>query len=162
MKRLLLERFAYSPESTEGELFLIDELGKLNDVWRKHICWTLELPWENNLPSISCIPEGSYWMAPHTRPDGRASFIVWGDTVSQALELASSGERCTRYGILWHPANRPFELKGCIAPGLDRKPGRLIKSVLGFKALQKATKDSFATHDRMILTIRQRLTEAVL
>ena len=165
MKRLLLERFAYSPESTEGELFLLENEYSSNSnptgtAYKQNICWTLELPWLNNTPSISCIPEGSYWIAPHTRPDGRFSFIVWGDTVSQAPDPGE--QSCPRWGILFHAANRPAELQGCIAPGLERKPGKLLKSALAMLALKKATKDSFETHDRMVLTIRQRQTEAVI
>lgn len=156
MKRLLLERFAYSPESTEGELFLIDDDNPGPD--KVHICWTLELPWKDNTPSVSCIPEASYWLAPHTRPDGRASFIVLGNSVSHAPGHIS----CTRYGILFHAANRTHELRGCIAPGLDRKPGVLLKSVLGMKALARATKEPFSKTDLMVLTIRHRLTEAVI
>ena len=155
MKKLILERFAYSPESTEGQLFLIDE-----HYATVHICWTLERPWLNNMAGTSCIPEGDYWMAPHTRPGGAKSYIVWGNTVSQAPDISPSG--CARWGILWHPANQPHELKGCIAPGLDRKPGRLLKSKLGFKALERAVKESFEQTDRMILTIRQRKSEAVI
>ena len=172
MKRLLLERFAYSPESTEGELFILDDEGGLTNragtvTPKVHVCWTLELAWKQNIPSISCIPEASYWMAPHTRPGERKSYIIWGDTVTQAqllgrADITHKGPLPTRYGILFHAANRPEELQGCIAPGLDRKPGKLLKSALGMIALRNATKDSFATHDRMVLTIRQRITEAVI
>ncbi len=163
MKRLLLERFAYSPESTEGELFLLgDENVVKGQVSRTHICWTLELPWLDNLPCKSCIPEATYWCAPHTRPDGRFSFIIWGDSVAQHPGQLSAHGLMTRWGILFHAANRPEELLGCIAPGLDRKPGKLLKSALGMLALKKATKDSFATHDRMVISIRHKLTEAVL
>lgn len=156
MKRLLLERFAYSPESTEGVLLLIDD-----NYAPVHICWTLELPWMDNTPSISCIPEGDYWFAPHTRPDGRHSFIVWGNTVARHAFDSSLIQLCKRWGILFHPANLPHELKGCIAPGLDRKPGRLLKSVLAMKALTRACKPTFKTHDRMVLTIQHRASEAV-
>ena len=154
MQKLLLERFAYSPESTEGELFIINDLLIEPKV---HLCWTIELPWRQNIPSISCIPEGSYWLQPHTRPGGKKSIILFGDTVSPA-----QADSCPRYGILFHPANQPHELKGCIAPGLDRKPGRVNKSVMGMAALMRACKPTFKDHGRMVLTIRHKLTEAVI
>ena len=150
MKSLLLERFAYSPESTEGELFLVDSG---NPAMPEHLCWTLELPWFMNAPGASCIPEFSYWLAPHVRPDGRESFIVWGGTVSQARETSHD---LPRYGILFHAANRTSQLQGCVAPGLERRPGRVVDSQRAMYAIKAALRETFQETDRVVLTIRQR------
>lgn len=45
----ILFRGISTPQGTPGKLFL-------NNL----ICYTMELPWKDNLPQISCIPEGSY------------------------------------------------------------------------------------------------------
>ncbi len=68
---------------------------------------TLELPWKDNLPDISCIPGGVYafekWHSPtfHT-------------AVFRILYVPG------RSNILIHPANFVRQLRGCIAPGLSK------------------------------------------
>ena len=66
---------------------------------------TLELPWRDNKPDISCIPEGIY------------AFEKWYSlkfkTVIRLLHVPG------RSDILIHPANFVRQLKGCIAPGLS-------------------------------------------
>jgi hypothetical protein len=49
MKKVLLERFAYSPMGTFGVLTVDD-----------FECYTVERPWLDNKASESCIPEGAY------------------------------------------------------------------------------------------------------
>ena len=49
MKKVLLERFAYSPMGTFGVLTVDD-----------FECYTVERPWLDNKPRESCIPEGVY------------------------------------------------------------------------------------------------------
>jgi hypothetical protein len=67
------------------------------------ICSTIELPWNNNAPSISCIPEGKYLLVKRYSPHHK-----W------HLELKDVPGRQL---ILMHPANDAItELKGCIAP----------------------------------------------
>lgn len=73
-------------------------------------CKTLELPWRNNSPLISCIPTGEYR-------------CLW--TRSARLSLLSNKEVYTyevlgvpsRAGIRIHPANFTTQLRGCIALG---------------------------------------------
>ena len=67
------------------------------------VCKTIELPWEENLRNISCIPEGDYLLGlRHTERLG--DHLVIEDVPG-------------RQGILIHPANdAKKELRGCIAP----------------------------------------------
>ena len=44
-----VERFAYTPMGTFGKMR-----------YKGFECFTVELPWENNAPYISCIPTGIY------------------------------------------------------------------------------------------------------
>lgn len=77
---------------TVGKLYHNDEL----------ICCTIERPWLKNKVNVSCIPAGAY-----------------------ELKLIDSPKFCKTYQvcdvigrthILFHVANRPSELHGCIAP----------------------------------------------
>jgi len=89
-----LARVQTGPEGTFGVMGLAEEPPR----------WvTLERPWKNNEPFISCIPDGTYVLRPHESVKfGR----VW--CVDQVPN---------RTAILIHPANLATELEGCIALG---------------------------------------------
>jgi hypothetical protein len=66
-------------------------------------CYTIELPWVNNLPRRSCIPEGRYELKKRYSPKFKDHLLVKG-VPGRSL-------------VLLHPANDALtELKGCIAP----------------------------------------------
>ena len=71
-----------------------------NLVWS---CFTLELPWLNNKPQISCIPKGKY-------PCFRVKSSKFGDT----FEIANVP---CRMGILFHAGNSKKDTKGCVLLG---------------------------------------------
>lgn len=93
MELLLLR--TYHPTGVNGVLLLDGT----------ELCKTIELPWRQNAPRISCIPEGIY------RVRKRYSLrFHW------HFELVGVPGRSA---ILLHPANDAArELKGCIAPVL--------------------------------------------
>jgi len=64
---------------------------------------TLELPWKNNQPRVSCIPAGTYRAIKHTSPKFKESF--WLQNVPGRSE------------ILMHVGNHTSEILGCILPG---------------------------------------------
>jgi len=69
-------------------------------------CATLELPWINNQPRVSCIPEGRYTMK-----------FEYSNSFKEFLwELKGVPGRSV---IKIHRANYPSELLGCIALGLS-------------------------------------------
>ena len=69
----------------------------------KPTCYTIELPWRNNAPRISCIPEGRYEVVKRYSPRFKNHLVVC-DVAGRSL-------------ILIHPANDALkELNGCIAP----------------------------------------------
>lgn len=89
---LLLIRTYYT-NGTNGALF----------VYNKPFCYTIELPWRDNLPQVSCIPEGTYSLVKRHSEKFRDHLLV--ENVQD------------RSLILIHPANNAIhELKGCIAP----------------------------------------------
>jgi hypothetical protein len=72
-------------------------------------CFTVERPWVNNLPNVSCIPAGAYRtkLQDHVKEDG---------TSYKALELLNVIDRDN---IEIHIANTMDDLKGCIGVGSE-------------------------------------------
>ncbi len=95
MKRLQLIRISQSPECTQG--VLRDEETKLA------IMLTMELPWRNNEPCVSCIPAGVYTVRPYSSPKYPDVFEV--------VDVPG------RSHILIHAGNSTNDSKGCILPG---------------------------------------------
>lgn len=89
---LLLQR-SYFEKGTNGALFI-------NGTF---ICFTIELPWQDNQRNISCIPEGSYEVVSRFSKRFRNHLHVM-DVTGRSL-------------ILIHPANNAAkELRGCLSP----------------------------------------------
>jgi hypothetical protein len=105
----------YHPEGTDGMLYIEDALQ----------CYTIELPWLDNQPRVSCIPEGTYR-------------LVRRYSARHGWHLRVKGVR-GRSLILLHPANDARkELQGCIAPVTNLTgPGRGIVSRQATYALQR-------------------------
>jgi hypothetical protein len=84
---------SYFKEGVNGALF----------VSNRFLCHTIELPWRDNKRSVSCVPEGSYEIAPR-----------YSQKFKNHLILRNVSGRSL---ILFHPANdAQKELRGCIAP----------------------------------------------
>lgn len=84
----------YLPGGTNGILY-----GKIFQA----LAYTIELPWKNNVPRFSCIPEGRYRIKMRYSLKFKTHMLIEG-VKDRAL-------------ILIHPANDAIkELKGCIAP----------------------------------------------
>jgi hypothetical protein len=67
-------------------------------------CTSLELPWRNNLPDISCIPTGLYYVKKTNSPKfGSDTFEV----------MAVPGRKYIRI----HPGNFTRQIEGCILLG---------------------------------------------
>jgi hypothetical protein len=92
---LTIERRDFLPDATLG-LFLLD--GHLTG-W-----WSLELPWKQNQPNISCIPAGIYYAGKHMSLSmGR---VFWIKDVPG------------REYIYIHKLNTIDDSLGCVGPGL--------------------------------------------
>ena len=75
-------------------------------------CYTIERPWLNNKPMVSCIPSGDYYVHSYDSPRFGSSVIIYGGTVSPYPD-----PNYVRSGILIHPANIAGDLSGCIGLG---------------------------------------------
>lgn len=108
--------------------------GNLADNDGNQLCLTVELPWLDNHPQISCIPIGTYEVNTYFSP--KHGFNVW--------RLANVPQRNE---IEIHPANLASELLGCIGVG-DTMGGidgvtAVLNSQNTFKMLQSKLPDSF-------------------
>ncbi len=115
MKILTLHR-TYFPRGTFS--YLCDDNGNI-------ICVTCERAWTNNKPGVSCVPEGIYDLVPHTSPKHGKCYALEAPTLGVEIYGPS-----LRTHILFHKANKPSQLEGCIAPGrtigvLDNEPAVL-------------------------------------
>ena len=88
-----ITRFALLPDRTLGKA-----------VYGEHIFWTIEKPWKDNQPYVSCIPEGYYRL-------GRRNSPRFGPNVWEVLEVPN------RTHILLHVANTADDVVGCIGLG---------------------------------------------
>lgn len=80
-------------------------LGELLDNEGQHICYTIELPWKDNEPQVSCIPTGTYQVILHDTP---AHPHTW--------EITNVPDR---QAILIHNGNTENDVKGCVAVGSE-------------------------------------------
>ena len=90
-----LSRVNYHRKATFG--VLVDELGL-------PICVTLENPWKENKPSVSCIPVGRYIVKLADSPK-------YGPNMWQVQNVPN------RTHILFHIGNLEQDTRGCILPG---------------------------------------------
>jgi hypothetical protein len=121
----------YDPKAINGTLFCNEE----------QICHTIELPWKNNAPRISCIPEGTYTLVERYSPK-----------FHRHLHLTDVKERSN---ILIHPANNAVrELKGCIAPVmLLTGPGTGVRSREAMQKLFACINEQLQQHNYITLNI---------
>lgn len=91
MLNLFLRRFHLSDKATQGALLGPDGL----------VCLTLELPWKDNLPEISCIPCGSFVATEVKSPKFGRTFDV---------------SVPSRSYIRFHRGNSAEDSLGCILP----------------------------------------------
>ena len=101
-------------KETLGRLYADDEF----------LCYTIERPWIDNLPRISCIPEGKYPLT--TKEYGR----FW-DKYQVPIPILEDTD--PRSEILIHPANFAKELAGCIAVGKTQNEVSVGHSVATWK-----------------------------
>lgn len=114
MTELLLRRYSYAPTETEGRLFLDDE----------DYLHTLERPWrpgsKGGMPFTSCVPDGSYELLPHKRPDGDEVLALRNPDLGVYYTAEEKGSGPGRFLILIHVGNYVEDVVGCIAPGQQR------------------------------------------
>lgn len=88
--------------------------------------FTMERPWLQDQPNLSCVPVGTYELVPHTVINGVLAGLQTYALSNPDLGVFPEppegyvGSNPLRIAILIHPANWAFQLLGCIAPGKAR------------------------------------------
>ena len=75
------------------------------------LCNTIEKPYKNNEPCVSCIPAGVYELNPTTSPKFGKTYCLENPELDVSLDGITK-----RTHILIHKANFESQLLGCIAP----------------------------------------------
>jgi|SRR5436189_5382789 len=124
----------YYPNGTNGELLLNGD----------RLSSTIELPWKNNEPKVSCIPEGEYELKKRYSKKFGEHFI-----------LVNVPERSY---ILLHPANDALkELKGCIAPvSFLTGEGKGSQSRRALQKLSEAINPELTKGNKILLIIQSK------
>lgn len=99
-----LERFAYTSNGTFG-ILRVPNLDKM---------YTIEQDWENNKPSHSCIPCGTYGMSMYFSPGKQTEVLL---LHNDGLLSQGAANGAPRTYIEFHVANWMKDVKGCIGPG---------------------------------------------
>ena len=105
---LLIVRETYTDESVIGKLYLNGEF----------ISYTLELAWNNNEKSISCVPRGVY--------DCKVRLAK--DSASRNYDHLILEDVPDRSYILFHRGNSAKDSKGCILTGMMRGDNVIYQS----------------------------------
>jgi hypothetical protein len=128
----------YFPNGTNGELFYNG----------KRICFTIELPWLNNKPQISCIPEGRYEVVKR-----------FSEHHGWHLLLKNVAKRSV---ILIHCANDAVkELKGCIAPvSFLTAEGKGLRSRIARDKLHNLVYPELEKGNKVFITIKSNQNES--
>lgn len=91
---MTIERKILSDKCTMGYL----------SINKKAVCYTLELPWENNAKNISCIPAGSY-----------SGILRYDKSDGWRIQLENVPDRD---GVQIHMGNYTKQIKGCLLVGM--------------------------------------------
>lgn len=105
---LLIVRETYTDESVIGKLYLNGEF----------ISYTLELAWNNNQKSISCVPRGVY----------DCKIRLAKDSASRNYDHLILEDVPNRSYILFHRGNSAKDSKGCILTGMMRGENVIYQS----------------------------------
>lgn len=117
-----LERYEYGDEATFGTLHLPD--GSTLDI--------LECPWLDNRPNVSCVPEGTYHLEPHSSAKYADTWALVGETVSH---WPSSKPRSA---CVFHIGNWAKDTRGCLLPGTEREVDMVVNSARAMELLRLA------------------------
>ncbi len=96
---IVLKRYGPSPFGVFGTVDMMHKDGFVEESF-----FSVECPWENNAPFLSCIPEGDYTLYPAESPSKGLQYHIG---------------TATRTNCMFHVANKASELEGCIGLGVD-------------------------------------------
>lgn len=115
MKYIKMAVLTKPPIPRISELIAVDSLAKTYE----KIGYTIERPWANNEPNISCVPSGEYELIDHisrtkNRWCGGRVLAIFNPNLGIGLEKGDA----PRHHCYLHSLNVPEESQGCPGPGL--------------------------------------------
>ena len=110
---MILTRFISTDYGTFGKLYIGDKA-----------FYTVEKPWANNAPEISCVPDGKYTLTPHnSHKYGNVLCLI-----NEKKGITHFPEPDSkRFACLIHVANYEKDVLGCIGLG-EKYLGHMITS----------------------------------
>jgi len=114
-----LQRTSQDANGTHGSLY--------NGI--TFLCYTEELPWEDNTPDESCIPEGTYTCTRHNSSDHPNTWQV--------------NDVPNRSNVLIHTGNTLKDTLGCILVGMIQSTQGVYSSVAALAHLNDTLPDTF-------------------
>lgn len=118
MKDLVLLRSRIGPECSQGTILIAGR-----------ILHTLEDPWRDNAPGMSCVPAGEYELRPH---DSAKYGRIWAMVNPELGIYHYPGDRpggAGRFACLFaHSGNHAGHTEGCVLTGLRATHGALLES----------------------------------
>lgn len=127
--QIKIQREPENPQSTPGTMQIDGE----------PFGFTIELPWKDNKPRVSCIPPGVYDLViTHSNRFGKKMILV--------LDVPD------REGIRIHNANFAHQLHGCLAVARKRINDEYIAEGLS-QVLQKRIQDALSKGEDVTLEI---------
>jgi len=104
----ILLRNGSTDQGTFGELII-----------RNKKFYTVERPWADNKPNVSCVPIGTYQLVDHSSQAHPNTFALVNEEMGVyhfKHEMKKSGDR---WGIVIHVANTIDDIEGCIGVGYN-------------------------------------------
>jgi len=86
--------------------------------------YTVEKPWQNNTPEISCVPDGNYTLTPHSSAK-YGSVLCLVDKLKGITHFKEPDSK--RFACLIHVANYEKDVLGCIGLG-EKYLGHMVTS----------------------------------
>jgi len=118
--------------------------------------YTVEQPWRDStehdygVSGASCVPPGEYLLTSSMSPSHKK--MRWYLSTENGMISPHGSRESVRAGIMFHPANLPSQLRGCIAPGMLAHPGAL--GVLQSQMAQIEMDRALAGRTQALLSIR--------
>ena len=131
-------RLEQTPEHMLGVLLLDGQL----------VGTTLELPWRNNRPDVSCIPPGNYQCVRRKSPRFGRTFEI--DFVSG------------RTDILFHAGNRVRDTHGCVLLGKSAGWLQEERAILSSRSAMKEFMERLENVNEFSLVVQSGKVEALI
>lgn len=134
---LIVSRYCFHESYTRGKMDVVYKSGTQALLASFH---TVEKPWRQNLPNVSCIPNGVY--------EAERSFFNRGGY--KAVEILGVPDRTD---ILIHVANRAEDVSGCIGIGMEDALDRVGHSRAAVSSLEDLVWKQWPTADLRVLVM---------